>query len=125
MYRKTCLTTHSWHCGVLASSWPSSLGLVNSEAAIPATAPFGPELVSPDEIADLSTVTVTTRLNGDQVQHAAVPDMIFPIPKIIAYISAAIASSAKASANTSANIASRSTINTSMVCSRTLSRCPP
>jgi len=53
----------------------------------PATAPFGPDLVTPDEIADLAAVTVTTRLNGEQVQHAAVSDMIFPIPKIIAYIS--------------------------------------
>ena len=54
----------------------------------PATGPFGPELVTPDEIADLAFVTVTTRLNGEQVQHASVSDMIFPIPRIIAYISA-------------------------------------
>ncbi len=54
----------------------------------PATAPFGPELVTPDEIEDLAAVTVTTRLNGEQVQHAPVADMIFPIAKIIAYISA-------------------------------------
>ncbi len=53
----------------------------------PATAPFGSELVTPDEIVDLQAVTITTRLNGQQMQHAPVADMIFPIPKIIAYVS--------------------------------------
>lgn len=54
----------------------------------PGTAPFGPWMVTPDEIPDLAAVTLTTRLNGERVQHAAVADMIFPIPRIIAYISA-------------------------------------
>lgn len=53
----------------------------------PGTAPLGPWLVTPDMIPDLQAVTVTTRLNGEQVQHASVSDMIFPIPTIIAYIS--------------------------------------
>ena len=53
----------------------------------PATAPFGPELVTPDEIADLNTVTVVSRLNGEVMQEATVADMIFPIAKIIAYVS--------------------------------------
>ncbi len=53
----------------------------------PATAPFGPELVTPDEIRDLSAVSIITRLNGQIVQQATVADMIFPIPKIIAYVS--------------------------------------
>jgi 2-keto-4-pentenoate hydratase/2-oxohepta-3-ene-1,7-dioic acid hydratase in catechol pathway len=54
----------------------------------PATAPFGPWLVTPDEIADLANTTLTTRLNGEQVQHASVRDMIFSIPRVIAYVSA-------------------------------------
>ncbi|NML05883.1 fumarylacetoacetate hydrolase family protein [Sphingomonas sp. G-3-2-10] len=54
----------------------------------PGTAPFGPELVTPDEIADLSTVSVRSRLNGTVMQEATVADMIFPIAQIIAYISA-------------------------------------
>ena len=53
----------------------------------PATAPFGPELVTPEEIGNLSAVSVVTRLNGQIVQQATVADMIFPIPKIIAYVS--------------------------------------
>ncbi len=54
----------------------------------PATGGFGPWMVTPDEIADLQGVTVTTRLNGVQVQHAAVSQMIFSIPRVIAYLSA-------------------------------------
>lgn len=54
----------------------------------PTTGGLGPWLVTPDEIADLDAVTVTTRLNGQQVQHASLADLIFPLPTIIAYLSA-------------------------------------
>lgn len=54
----------------------------------PGTAPFGPELVTPDEIAELSAMTVRSRLNGQVMQEATVADMIFSIPAIIAYLSA-------------------------------------
>jgi 2-keto-4-pentenoate hydratase/2-oxohepta-3-ene-1,7-dioic acid hydratase in catechol pathway len=54
----------------------------------PGTAPLGPWLVTPDEIADLDAVSLTTRLNGQVVQQATIADMIFPIPVIIAYLSA-------------------------------------
>jgi len=53
----------------------------------PGTAPFGPELVTPDEIADLSAVVVRSVLNGEVMQEAPVSHMIFPIPEIIAYVS--------------------------------------
>ena len=53
----------------------------------PGTAPFGPELVTPDEIADLSTASIVSRLNGQVVQEATIADMIFPVARIIAYIS--------------------------------------
>ncbi len=54
----------------------------------PGSGGFGPWMVTPDEIADLDAVTVTTRLNGQVVQHAAVDQMIFSIPRVIAYLSA-------------------------------------
>jgi 2-keto-4-pentenoate hydratase/2-oxohepta-3-ene-1,7-dioic acid hydratase in catechol pathway len=54
----------------------------------PGTAPLGPWLVTPEEIADLDAVNLTTRLNGQTVQQATLTDMIFPIPVIIAYLSA-------------------------------------
>ena len=51
------------------------------------TGGFGPCLVTPDEIDDLEAMTVECRLNGAVMQHAPVADMIFPIPRLIAYIS--------------------------------------
>jgi len=54
----------------------------------PATAPFGPELVTPDEVADLQAVSVRSKLNGRVMQEATVAEMIFPIAEIIAYVSA-------------------------------------
>lgn len=53
----------------------------------PATAPFGPALVTPDEIADLDAVMVRSVLNGEVMQEAPVAHMIFPIPALIAHIS--------------------------------------
>ncbi|MBH67094.1 MAG: 5-carboxymethyl-2-hydroxymuconate isomerase [Rhodospirillaceae bacterium] len=52
-----------------------------------ATGGFGPWMVTPDEIVDLQNVTVESRLNGQIMQHAKVADMIFPIPRLISYIS--------------------------------------
>jgi len=53
----------------------------------PGSGAFGPWLVTPDEIADLQAVRLITRLNGQVVQQATVAQMIFSIPRIIAYIS--------------------------------------
>jgi 2-keto-4-pentenoate hydratase/2-oxohepta-3-ene-1,7-dioic acid hydratase in catechol pathway len=54
----------------------------------PGTGAFGPALVTRDEIPDLRALTLTTRLNGERVQHASVTSMVFSVPRIIAYISA-------------------------------------
>lgn len=53
----------------------------------PATGALGPWLVTPEEITDLPTVTVTTRLNRQVVQQAPLADLIFPLPVIVAYLS--------------------------------------
>jgi 2-keto-4-pentenoate hydratase/2-oxohepta-3-ene-1,7-dioic acid hydratase in catechol pathway len=53
----------------------------------PSTGGFGPWLVTPDEAGDLSQVHVITRLNGEVVQDQPIGDMIFPIARIIAYVS--------------------------------------
>ncbi len=53
----------------------------------PGTAPFGPELVTPDEIADLDQVEVKSILNGTVMQSATLDHMLFTIPTIIAYVS--------------------------------------
>lgn len=51
------------------------------------TGAFGPWLVTPDEIPDPAALSVTTRVNGTVVQSQPTADMIFPIPRLIAYIS--------------------------------------
>jgi 2-keto-4-pentenoate hydratase/2-oxohepta-3-ene-1,7-dioic acid hydratase in catechol pathway len=53
----------------------------------PATGPFGPELVTPDEVEWLEDQLIETRLNGVVMQSAKLGDMIFSIPTIIAYVS--------------------------------------
>jgi 2-keto-4-pentenoate hydratase/2-oxohepta-3-ene-1,7-dioic acid hydratase in catechol pathway len=54
----------------------------------PASGGFGPYLVSPDEIAELGSQHVRTRLNGEVLQEQPIADLIFPVAKLIAYISA-------------------------------------
>jgi 2-keto-4-pentenoate hydratase/2-oxohepta-3-ene-1,7-dioic acid hydratase in catechol pathway len=53
----------------------------------PLTGGFGPWIVTTDEIPDPSKLTLTTRVNGTQVQHKGIDDMIFDVPTIIAYVS--------------------------------------
>ncbi len=47
---------------------------------------FGPWMVTADAIGDPTTMTLQTRLNGEVVQHTSTGDMIFSIPRQIAYI---------------------------------------
>ena len=53
----------------------------------PVTAPFGPWLVTRDEVADVRSLALQTRLNGSVVQQASLGDLIFDIPTIVAYVS--------------------------------------
>jgi 2-keto-4-pentenoate hydratase/2-oxohepta-3-ene-1,7-dioic acid hydratase in catechol pathway len=51
------------------------------------TGAFGPWMVTPDEIAPNTVLTLSCRLNGQQMQHATTEMMIFKIPRLIEYIS--------------------------------------
>lgn len=51
------------------------------------TGAFGPWLVTRDEIADGAELTLETRLNGRVMQHSTTAMMIFPIPRLIEYVS--------------------------------------
>ncbi|MDX2076964.1 MAG: fumarylacetoacetate hydrolase family protein [bacterium] len=53
--------------------------------------PFGPVIVTRDEISDPHDLTLTTSVNGEQVQNTNTSLMIHKIPDLIAYISAAFA----------------------------------
>jgi len=54
----------------------------------PSSAPVGPWMVTADEIPDPSKLTLTTRLNGQQVQHSGTDMLIYSVPALIEYISA-------------------------------------
>ena len=53
----------------------------------PHTGSFGPWLVTADEIPDPSSLSLTTCLNGEVMQHATTDMLIFTIPVLIHYIS--------------------------------------
>lgn len=53
----------------------------------PGTAPFGPFLVTRDEVADVQALGLETRVNGQVMQKASIADLIFDIPTLMAYIS--------------------------------------
>ncbi|MFT8244310.1 fumarylacetoacetate hydrolase family protein [Roseomonas sp. BN140053] len=51
------------------------------------TGAFGPWLVTADELTDPAAQTLTTRLNGEVMQHAPISDLMFDIPALIEYCS--------------------------------------
>ena len=51
------------------------------------TGGFGPWIVTADEIADPTQLHLMTRLNGREVQHTGIDDLIFDIPTLISYCS--------------------------------------
>lgn len=58
--------------------------------AIDTFAPCGPALVTPDEVGDPQALTLTTRLNGEVMQHAQTSQMIFTVAQTIAFITRVI-----------------------------------
>ncbi|WHS58269.1 fumarylacetoacetate hydrolase family protein [Pseudomonas sp. G2-4] len=53
----------------------------------PNTGGFGPWLVTADEIGDPQDLELTTRLNGEVMQHTRTSDMIFDVRQLIEYCS--------------------------------------
>lgn len=51
-----------------------------------ASGAFGPWVVTTDEIPDPTRLTLTTRLNGQEMQRATTDLLIYTIPVIIAYV---------------------------------------
>lgn len=51
------------------------------------TGPFGPWLMTPEEFGDPYRQTLTTRLNGEEVQHTGIDMMDHKIDKLINYLS--------------------------------------
>lgn len=53
----------------------------------PGTGGFGPYMVTADEVGDYSKLPIRTRLNGEVMQDATLSDLIFPVQRLISYIS--------------------------------------
>jgi len=49
--------------------------------------PLGPVLVTADELKDPGNLAIRTLLNGDTVQDSSTADLIFPIPRLVSFLS--------------------------------------
>ncbi|MFD0688004.1 fumarylacetoacetate hydrolase family protein [Actinomadura fibrosa] len=58
--------------------------------SFPGFGPTGPALVTPDELDDPDDLEITGLLNGAVVQHDRTKSMIFPVPELIARLSAIV-----------------------------------
>jgi 2-keto-4-pentenoate hydratase/2-oxohepta-3-ene-1,7-dioic acid hydratase in catechol pathway len=50
-------------------------------------APFGPELVTADEVGDAGNLRIQLRINGRTMQDSTTAQLIFPVAELIAYLS--------------------------------------
>ncbi|QDU97811.1 fumarylacetoacetate hydrolase family protein [Lignipirellula cremea] len=50
-------------------------------------APFGPEMITADEIADPGALAIELRLNGQTMQKSSTSQLIFSVPQLIAHVS--------------------------------------
>ena len=62
----------------------------NLGKSFPGFAPMGPQLVTVDEFADPDDLEIGCALNGAQMQKARTSSMIFPVPEIVARLSAVL-----------------------------------
>lgn len=52
------------------------------------TGPFGPELVTSDELPDgMAGLSLTTKLNGELMQEGQIDNLVFPVRKLVAILS--------------------------------------
>ncbi|WP_406481277.1 fumarylacetoacetate hydrolase family protein [Streptomyces sp. NBC_01615] len=58
--------------------------------SFPGFGPTGPVLVTPDELDDPDDLEITGFLNGEAVQHDRTKSMIFPVPDLVARLSAVV-----------------------------------
>ena len=56
----------------------------------PGFGPTGPVLVTPDELDDPDDLELVCTLNGEVVQQGRTRDMVFPVPELIAHLSAIV-----------------------------------
>ena len=67
--------------------WQRHTGQFSPGKNFPTTGPFGPSMVTVDEIPDPHALELITRVNGEEMQRTPTDDLIFDIPALINYIS--------------------------------------
>jgi 2-keto-4-pentenoate hydratase/2-oxohepta-3-ene-1,7-dioic acid hydratase in catechol pathway len=67
--------------------WQRHTGQFTPGKNFPRTGAFGPALVTLDELPADRVLELSTRVNGQRVQHAHTDQLIFPVPVLLAYIS--------------------------------------
>ena len=78
---------YSIYNDVSVREWQFHAKQIASGKNFEGTGPFGPWMVTADEIAPGRELKLITRLNGETVQDSHTGHMIFSIPKLIAYAS--------------------------------------
>jgi 2-keto-4-pentenoate hydratase/2-oxohepta-3-ene-1,7-dioic acid hydratase in catechol pathway len=67
--------------------WQRHSGQYTAGKNFPSTGAFGPWLVTADEVPDPTSLRLTTRLNGVDVQRGSLDELVFSIPQVLSYIS--------------------------------------
>jgi 2-keto-4-pentenoate hydratase/2-oxohepta-3-ene-1,7-dioic acid hydratase in catechol pathway len=70
-----------------ARDWQKATSQWTPGKNFPGTGAIGPYLVTADEIADVTSLKLETRVNGAVRQAAGVSDLIFDIPSLLTHIS--------------------------------------
>jgi 2-keto-4-pentenoate hydratase/2-oxohepta-3-ene-1,7-dioic acid hydratase in catechol pathway len=78
---------YSVYNDVSVREWQFHAKQIASGKNFEGTGPFGPWMVTADEIAPGRNLKLVTRLNGETVQDSHTGHMIFSIPRLIAYAS--------------------------------------
>ncbi|MCS3760721.1 fumarylacetoacetate hydrolase family protein [Bradyrhizobium centrosematis] len=83
----THVAGYSIYNDVSVRDWQRHAQQIASGKNFVGTAPFGPWLVTPDEIGDPTKLKLETRVNGATVQSSDTSMLIFSIPRLIEYCS--------------------------------------
>ena len=83
----TVIAGYSCYNDASVREWQHHSGQFTPGKNFPGTGGFGPWIVSPDEMGDVPKQSLVTRLNGEEVQHATLDDLVFDVPALIEYCS--------------------------------------
>ncbi|MBW8487224.1 fumarylacetoacetate hydrolase family protein [Actinomadura parmotrematis] len=70
--------------------WSGAAPQFSLGKSYPGFAPIGPWLVTPDELPDPDDLEISCAINGEQMQKGRTGSLIFPIPELVAELSAVL-----------------------------------